>query len=437
MRLQPFLNVVVLVSLVFSTVGPSAPAQAAGGGDATHAGDDSPRPGPVPTGAEAGSDALEANQILITETGFSPDVLTVTVGSQVTWLNTTGQTHVLVSGQPERIYLPIILKQAGQAAASGSGANEPPPQAGLTADEDFRVSIPPGETFAHTFTSAGVHNYSLATAPQFTGQVICQAGPGSLTVTLSAQPASGVVPLSVDLAATVSNVAGGVLTYTWEYGDSITDTMPATTSLEVTASHFYPLVGSYPVTVTVSDAEASASAQQTITVTPHSVALPPDPADVAPDLDRTVATTMVAATEFLYAGDPPIQTGVAPGAIDPQRVAVLRGRVLDREDTPLSGVTISILNRPEFGQTLSQAGVPDRLAPTGRALAGLRLGARRDPHPGRLPGDQNRPDLIDRGFCGGPGQPHRRRRRHAAGHAARAGGCRGRAGAARRQHPTP
>ncbi|MCK5713041.1 MAG: putative metal-binding motif-containing protein, partial [Hyphomicrobiaceae bacterium] len=82
--------------------------------------------------------------------------------------------------------------------------------------------------------------------------------------------------------------------------------------------------------------------------------LPPDPEDVAPALDMTVATTVIAANRFLFTGSDPIQTGVADGTIAPERVAVLRGKVSERSDAPLSGVTITILNHPEFGQTLSR-----------------------------------------------------------------------------------
>ena len=82
--------------------------------------------------------------------------------------------------------------------------------------------------------------------------------------------------------------------------------------------------------------------------------IPPDPAEVASEIDPTVATQLGAATEFLYAGDNPIQTGVAPGTIEENRVAVLRGKVLNRENTPLSGVTLTILNHPEYGHTLSR-----------------------------------------------------------------------------------
>ncbi len=84
------------------------------------------------------------------------------------------------------------------------------------------------------------------------------------------------------------------------------------------------------------------------------VVIPPDPATVAPPLDSTVVTTMASATEFLYTGSNPIQTGVDTGTINPVRVAVIRGKVLNKNNQPLPGVKIDILNHPEFGQTISR-----------------------------------------------------------------------------------
>ena len=93
----------------------------------------------------------------------------------------------------------------------------------------------------------------------------------------------------------------------------------------------------------------STSAPTTVTL------LPPNPATVAPPLNHSVATDPATATAFLYAGPSPVQIGVAPSTIDPVRVAVLRGKVLDASGAPRSGVTITILNHPEFGLTLSRA----------------------------------------------------------------------------------
>ncbi|HKV12918.1 MAG TPA: carboxypeptidase-like regulatory domain-containing protein, partial [Thermoanaerobaculia bacterium] len=89
--------------------------------------------------------------------------------------------------------------------------------------------------------------------------------------------------------------------------------------------------------------------------TPPDPELPPDPATVAPAFDPTVVPDVAVGTEFLYTGADPIQTGVEPGAIDPRRVAVLRGRVLDREGAPLPGARVTALGQPELGSTLSRA----------------------------------------------------------------------------------
>ena len=75
----------------------------------------------------------------------------------------------------------------------------------------------------------------------------------------------------------------------------------------------------------------------------------------APPTDRTIAIDFHAATSFLYSGSSPIQTGVAPGAVEFLRAAVIRGLVSDRSSAPLAGVTISIHGHPELGQTTTRA----------------------------------------------------------------------------------
>ena len=81
---------------------------------------------------------------------------------------------------------------------------------------------------------------------------------------------------------------------------------------------------------------------------------PPDPLAVAPAIDETIVTSVFEATEFLYNGNPPIQTGVEQDAIDPDRASVVRGTVTTREGEPLPGVVVSIGGHPEFGQTVSR-----------------------------------------------------------------------------------
>lgn len=79
----------------------------------------------------------------------------------------------------------------------------------------------------------------------------------------------------------------------------------------------------------------------------------PDPQDM--ELDRSVSTRLREATAFLYEGMDPVQTGVAPGTIETLRAAVIRGRVLDRTGAPLPSVQVTVLDHPEYGETLTRA----------------------------------------------------------------------------------
>ncbi|HXO86850.1 MAG TPA: hypothetical protein VN803_15110, partial [Gemmatimonadales bacterium] len=112
-------------------------------------------------------------------------------------------------------------------------------------------------------------------------------------------------------------------------------------------------VGQNTIVVIATDSATNADTV-TRTVT-RTGGLPPDPATVATAIDPTVPTTIATSTAFLYSGSNPIQTGVAPGTIEPVLAAVVRGKVLTGDGQPLPGVTVTVLGHPEFGQTLSRA----------------------------------------------------------------------------------
>jgi RHS repeat-associated protein len=113
--------------------------------------------------------------------------------------------------------------------------------------------------------------------------------------------------------------------------------------------------GPAALTATVRDFRGNLSAPAVVAFTVElGGGLPPDPSTVAPPLDPTVATDLAKAAEFLYAGADPIQREADPGAFEPHRVAVLRGRVLDASRAPLPGVEVSVLGHPELGHTLSR-----------------------------------------------------------------------------------
>jgi RHS repeat-associated protein len=158
-------------------------------------------------------------------------------------------------------------------------------------------------------------------------------------------------PYSYDVNATDDD--GDALSY-------VLNAAPADMSINVDSGLIAWLpttAGSVPVTVEVSDGQGGQATQSfSIQVQQEDLPpLPPAPETVAPPVDPTVATTTFAATQFLYSGSNPIQTGVAPGTIEARRAAVLRGQVLDKNNAPLPAVVITVLNHPEFGQTLSRA----------------------------------------------------------------------------------
>jgi RHS repeat-associated protein len=86
---------------------------------------------------------------------------------------------------------------------------------------------------------------------------------------------------------------------------------------------------------------------------------PTPPAAPAPETRATAVTdaqvtTVGDATTFLYTGNDPIQKGVAAGAVKPLQAAVMRGRVVRRNGTPVEGVEVTVLDHPELGRTATR-----------------------------------------------------------------------------------
>ena len=82
--------------------------------------------------------------------------------------------------------------------------------------------------------------------------------------------------------------------------------------------------------------------------------LPPDPSTVATPINPASITDFAEANAFLYSGPDPIQRGATASAFDTRRLAIVRGRVLDRAGQPLPGARVTILDNPAFGHTLSR-----------------------------------------------------------------------------------
>jgi hypothetical protein len=165
-------------------------------------------------------------------------------------------------------------------------------------------------------------------------------------------------------AVTVGSVSNGQVTLTGAPGSvepqaqvRLTNTRTGqVVTVRATASGSFTATllaqGGDGLSLTSIDAAGNIGAPLTLTV---GSALPPDPATVAPPNNPTVATTLYNSIQFLFTDPQPIQTGVAPNTITPVRIAVFRGKVLAQDEQPLPGVKITLLNHPEFGQTLSRA----------------------------------------------------------------------------------
>jgi DNA-binding beta-propeller fold protein YncE len=169
----------------------------------------------LPTGPRPGhpvSPLSGSPHITITAAGFDPAVLTVPVGIEVTWTNGTDVTHVLQSGVPCHVFLPVVLKTWGGGSGLAAESTAPTPRTTaltLASSESFSATLPPGGTFTHTFTSFGEHPYFLATGPQFSGRVIVPGiTGGQKPVTPVYQPPlDDPVGLAVNSAETVAYVA--------------------------------------------------------------------------------------------------------------------------------------------------------------------------------------------------------------------------------------
>lgn len=185
--------------------------------------------------------------------------------------------------------------------------------------------------------------------------------PDSLTVTVSLDTGVPVIPDIQQI--TISNPANGIVTITGG-NNSVEPNSRATITNARTGERITVTAdanGAFTATVAAADGDTlsiqvtDAANNQSGSVETQVADLPPDPGTVAPQLNPTQITPLLDAVSFLFAGSDPIQTGVMPGTIEAKRVAIIRGKVLDRQNKPLPGVTIRVKDHPEFGETLSRA----------------------------------------------------------------------------------
>jgi RHS repeat-associated protein len=123
------------------------------------------------------------------------------------------------------------------------------------------------------------------------------------------------------------------------------------------------------VVVTATNAEGSATATSAASAVVQALPGVPAPTPLADDEVAPIADT----TKFLYEGDDAVQHGVDPGTIAVERGAVVRGNVVDRLGHPLAGVTVSVVDHPEYGTTATAPNGDFYMAVNGGARLTVRM----------------------------------------------------------------
>lgn len=250
----------------------------------------------------------------------------------------------------------------GAVGGNGSIAIGGKPDCAWKAESDSAWLTLTGNIFG-----AGSGTVSFTAATNFTAQTrqakVSFAG-GTATVTQAPNLAPIVnagndqtitLPNTASLSGSVSDDGiGNPVTVSWSKlsGDESV-LFSAANNLDTTA--IFSKQGVYILRLTATDGFLTSTDDVRITVNADPTPPPPDPTTIAPPLDPTIVTNIAKATEFLYTGANPIQTGVNPSDIKAERVCLIRGRVVDKTGQPVSNVKISILDHAEFGQTRSRA----------------------------------------------------------------------------------
>lgn len=267
------------------------------------------------------------------------------------------QLHCVLDFNPANPNIPAI---GGNGSINVTGSDECVWQA---------VSDSPWLTLTGNVFGRGNGSISYTVSTNFAGQArqgIISFGnyAGATTVTQSPNLAP-VVNAGTDQTIALPNTAnlngtatddgiGNPVTVSWSKLSG-PETVLFSSANNINGNAIFNKEGVYVLRLTASDGYLTSSDDVQITVNPDPIPPPPDPSTVAPPINPTVATNPFDATKFLYTGPNPIQTGVAPGTIKEDRVALFRGRVVSKSGQPIPKVKITILDHPELGQTMTRA----------------------------------------------------------------------------------
>ncbi len=169
--------------------------------------------------------------------------------------------------------------------------------------------------------------------PAVPANVVASAGSDAITVTWDPVDGASTYTLYWDTSEDVSP----------ETGTAQSDVSSPFTHDDVDAGATY-----YYVVTAINDAgesPASDVAQATVETTELTV----------PEPDTTTQTTVDETARVLYEGEDAVQSGVEEGAIEDDRVSVVRGTVTSRGGDALANVTVSTPENPDLGTTKTRS----------------------------------------------------------------------------------
>ena len=138
--------------------------------------------------AESGAEfVIPSVQVEIADSGVQPSVITVTVGAQVFWTNSTGR-QVRIGDQPLAqeevpLYLPLVTAPGVSAAA----VDDQSPAAQPAATSWSSDPIPAAGQYSHTFSQAGEFSYYASHLPGAIGKVVVLSDTLATTVLVDSE----------------------------------------------------------------------------------------------------------------------------------------------------------------------------------------------------------------------------------------------------------
>lgn len=245
-----------------------------------------------------------------------------------------------------------------------------PPQvqvSGATLRFAFQVGLAPGQ---NTFNVSAVDPAGNSATRSVILSFVPAAPPPPVAALVKVAPGSGgSVGITGQAGAVPPNVQVVALNTRTSQQSTATADAAGAFNLSVVASSGDTLLISARNSWGVSSEPISVKVGTAKPIDPNTVEglVPPDPATLAPPHPAGVATRLADSTAFLYSGPNAIQTGVVAGTIEARRIAVIRGRVSDRDGAPMPAVRVRVLGHPEFGQTFTRADGQYDLAVNGGA----------------------------------------------------------------------